>query len=49
MSIPRIMVYEYQNTGGDEDGLGEFDPGEAAQVLVVEDVAADAESGQCEG
>lgn len=43
MPVPRVVVYEDEHAGGEEDWVGELDPGEAAQVLVVEDVRGDAE------
>jgi hypothetical protein len=37
------MVEQDKHAGGEEYRVGELDPGEAAQVLVVEDVGSDAE------
>lgn len=39
------MIDQHQHTRSDEDRVCELHPREAAQVLQVEDVAADAESG----
>lgn len=44
MPVPRVMIYEHQDAGGDEYGFGQFHPWETAQVLEVEDMAANAES-----
>lgn len=37
------MVDQHEHAGRQEYRVGEFDPGEAAEVLQVEDVAAYAE------
>ena len=49
MPVPCIVVDQHQHARGQEYRVGEFDPGEAPQVLVVEDVRGDAEGGEGEG
>ena len=49
MAVPGVVVDQDEHAGGQEDRVREFDPGEAPQVLVVEDVGGDAEGGEGEG
>lgn len=49
MCEPEIVVHQNQHAGREEDGIGEFDDGEAAQVERVDDVAGDGEGGEGEG
>ena len=43
MSKPEKVIEEHQNTAQDEDGISKFDYGKAAEILHVDNVAADAE------
>lgn len=49
MSEPEPVVRQYQHAAQYEDRVSEFDDGEAAQVLHVDDVAGYAEGGEPEG
>ena len=48
MAVPGVVVDQDEHARGQEDRIGELDPGEAPQVLVVEDVGSDAEAGEGE-